>query len=127
MRSITPGRGCAGALSSQTDLDLDLLDVAAVHVAVFLGQKLAARGFEDRAQDLHFALKKPCLTLRDTTEWTETLKGSANRLVGTKPESIIRAVRTIEKNPPKVKPGLIYGDGRTAERIARSIKSYLAR
>jgi UDP-N-acetylglucosamine 2-epimerase len=74
-----------------------------------------------------FLLAKPCVTLRDTTEWMETLSGGANRLVGAKAATIELAIRAIEKNPPKVKPGQVYGDGRTAERIAREIGRYLGR
>ncbi len=101
-----------------------------VSYAQSLGLSLGARAVLTDSGGLQkeaFLLGKPCLTLRDTTEWTETLQGGANRLVGATPERIIRAVQTIEKNPPEVNPGVIYGDGRTAERIARSIKSYLDR
>lgn len=73
-----------------------------------------------------FLLGKPCVTLRDTTEWTETLKGGANRLVGADANAIVRAVRAIEKNPPVVKPGVIYGNGRSADVIAVSMQGYLA-
>jgi UDP-GlcNAc3NAcA epimerase len=72
-----------------------------------------------------FLLGKPCVTLRDTTEWMETLIGGANRLVGAKAQTIVLAVRAIEKNPPKVRPGRIYGDGRTAQRIARVVAQHL--
>lgn len=73
-----------------------------------------------------FPLGKPCVTLRDTTEWTETLAGGANRLVGADAQTIVRAIRASEEKPPKVKPGWIYGDGRTADRIAVSVARYLA-
>jgi UDP-N-acetylglucosamine 2-epimerase len=72
-----------------------------------------------------FLLGRPCMTIRDTTEWTETLKGGANRLVRARPDDLIRAARAIERNPPRVRPGKIYGDGRTAERIASMIDRHL--
>lgn len=72
-----------------------------------------------------FLLRRPCLTLRDTTEWTETTGGGANRLVGASSVAIVRAVRAVERTPPAVKPGSIFGDGRTAPRIAALIQSWL--
>jgi UDP-GlcNAc3NAcA epimerase len=72
-----------------------------------------------------FLLSKPCITIRGSTEWTETLKGGGNRLVRARPDAILRAARHIEKKPPVVAPGKIYGDGRTAERIAAAIDRHL--
>lgn len=74
-----------------------------------------------------FLLSRPCITLRDTTEWMETLSGGANRLVGSDARTILLAARAIDRKPPKVRPGVIYGDGRTAERITRLIEAHLAR
>jgi UDP-N-acetylglucosamine 2-epimerase len=101
-----------------------------VSYAESLGLSLGARAVLTDSGGLQkeaFLLGKPCLTLRDTTEWMETLEGGANRLVRADAQAIVRAVHAIEKNPPKVKPGLIYGDGRTAARIARRIERYLGR
>jgi UDP-N-acetylglucosamine 2-epimerase len=57
----------------------------------------------------------PCVTLRTTTEWVETVQTGWNRLVGTDPEAIVTAVR--EAAPQAERP-LLYGDGHAAERIA---------
>lgn len=57
-------------------------------------------------------LKLPCVTLRDETEWVETVTHGWNTLCGTNPARIIEAVRTCKK--PAIHPPL-YGDGRAAE------------
>ena len=55
----------------------------------------------------------PCLTLRDETEWVETVKAGWNTLVGTEPARIVEAARSV--TPPAARPPL-YGDGRAAAR-----------
>ena len=100
-----------------------------VSYAQSLGLSLGARAVltdSDGLQKEAFLLGRPCVTLRDTTEWTETLEGGANRLVGARAETLVLAIRAIEKKPPAVKPGRIYGDGKSAERIALSIRRYLS-
>ena len=57
----------------------------------------------------------PCLTLRDETEWVETVEAGWNRLVSPDVVSITEAVRSFV--PPAARPAL-YGDRRAAERIA---------
>jgi UDP-GlcNAc3NAcA epimerase len=57
----------------------------------------------------------PCITLRTTSEWVETIETGWNRLVGTDPELIVSAVQGA--HAPAERPDL-YGDGRAAERIA---------
>jgi UDP-N-acetylglucosamine 2-epimerase len=57
----------------------------------------------------------PCLTLRDTSEWVETLEAGWNVLVGDDPERIHAAVASFR--PPPERPPL-YGDGHAADRIA---------
>ena len=56
----------------------------------------------------------PCITLREETEWVETVATGWNVLVGAEPERLRTAIR--EFAPPAARPPL-YGDGHAAERI----------
>ena len=62
-----------------------------------------------------FYLRIPCITLRDTTEWVETLESGANRLVPPDPAAICAAA--LEQNNPVWKSPMPYGDGHAAQRI----------
>ena len=73
-----------------------------------------------------FLLGTPCVTLRDSTEWVETLESGANRLAGADPRRIAQAVSQLERRPPRWDPRRTYGDGRAADRIARIIARALA-
>jgi UDP-GlcNAc3NAcA epimerase len=64
-----------------------------------------------------FLLGVPCVTLRDRTEWVETLRHGANRLAGSDPRKVLKAVRDLERSPPRWTPGRTYGDGHAAEGI----------
>jgi UDP-GlcNAc3NAcA epimerase len=57
----------------------------------------------------------PCLTLRENTEWVETVETGWNRLVGTDTQRIVSA--TAEIGAPSQHPAL-YGDGHAADSIA---------
>ncbi|MCK4232450.1 UDP-N-acetylglucosamine 2-epimerase (non-hydrolyzing) [candidate division WOR-3 bacterium] len=67
-----------------------------------------------------YFLSRPCLTLREETEWPETLEGGWNRLVGTDPERILAALKQID--PPASSPNLgAFGDGKATERMKQEI------
>jgi UDP-N-acetylglucosamine 2-epimerase (non-hydrolysing) len=60
--------------------------------------------------------KIPCVTLRDNTEWTETVTIGANRLAGCDPRRILAAAG--EAMAAKPAWGMPFGDGAAATRIA---------
>jgi UDP-GlcNAc3NAcA epimerase len=56
----------------------------------------------------------PCLTLREETEWTETVSSGWNILVGTDPTRILNAWSDF--HPPLYRPP-VFGDGHAGDRI----------
>jgi UDP-GlcNAc3NAcA epimerase len=59
----------------------------------------------------------PCVTLRPSTEWTETVEAGWNVLVDLDAGA---AVRALEREPPAERPPL-YGDGRAGERVVAAL------
>jgi UDP-GlcNAc3NAcA epimerase len=57
----------------------------------------------------------PCITLRDETEWVETVEAGWNQLVGANAEQILSAWRGAK--PPSAQTENLYGDGGAAEKI----------
>jgi UDP-N-acetylglucosamine 2-epimerase len=64
-----------------------------------------------------FLLEVPCVTLREETEWPETVQAGWNALVGSRCEAILEAVGFPKPNPPQQNP---FGTGDAATRIALS-------
>jgi UDP-GlcNAc3NAcA epimerase len=59
----------------------------------------------------------PCITLRDTTEWTETVEAGWNVLVDLDADA---ARRALARRPPPERPPL-YGDGHAGQRVAAAL------
>lgn len=59
-----------------------------------------------------YFLRTPCITLRDETEWVETLRNGCNVLTGAEPEKIIAAAARQQVEGPW---DAVYGDGAAAE------------
>lgn len=65
-----------------------------------------------------YFMQKPCLTLRDETEWTETVTAGWNKLVGVDVDMIIHVWKNFT-SPAEQPP--IFGDGTAGEKIAEII------
>ena len=67
-----------------------------------------------------YFMKKPCITLRDETEWIETLNGNWNFVVGTDKNLILEkiSVNTFDEQ------GEYYGDGKAGEKIVNALLNY---
>jgi UDP-N-acetylglucosamine 2-epimerase (non-hydrolysing)/UDP-GlcNAc3NAcA epimerase len=60
----------------------------------------------------------PCVTMRSTTEWTETVEAGWNVLVDLDADAAVAALR---RPPPAERPPL-YGDGRAGERVVAALR-----
>ena len=66
----------------------------------------------------------PCVTLRPSTEWLDTVEAGANVLVDDDPDRIVAAARDATM-PPQPPP--LYGDGHASERIADALYTLVPR
>jgi len=68
-------------------------------------------------------LQVPCVTLRDETEWVETVELGWNRLVGSRPRDILAGWRQLVASacPPPATP---YGGGHAAELIVEHFATF---
>ena len=67
-----------------------------------------------------YFLNKPCITLRDETEWIETLNGNWNFIVGTSKEKIINKSLVDVFGEQRS----YYGDGKAGEKIVNALMNY---
>jgi len=70
-----------------------------------------------------YLLGVPCVTLRDSTEWVETVEAGWNTLVDLDPAAALAA---LELRPPEDRPEL-YGGGHAAERVCEVLGAYTQR
>jgi UDP-N-acetylglucosamine 2-epimerase (non-hydrolysing)/UDP-GlcNAc3NAcA epimerase len=67
-----------------------------------------------------YLLGVPCVTMRDTTEWVETIEAGWNVLVDLDKDAALAA---LERVPPDERPEL-YGGGHAAERVRDVVSAY---
>ena len=63
----------------------------------------------------------PCFTLREETEWVETVESGWNVLVGTETGKIVEEVKRKRRRKPPRKGTQLFGDGRASEKIVQSL------
>jgi UDP-GlcNAc3NAcA epimerase len=66
----------------------------------------------------------PCFTLRDETEWMETIQSGWNILVGSEMKTIVDEVRRRKGRKSPLKKRGIFGDGKASEKIVQIIVEY---
>lgn len=66
-----------------------------------------------------YVLGVPCVTVREETEWPETVDAGWNVLAGSEPESVLEAVL---RAPPASERPPVFGDGHAAERIVELLR-----
>ncbi len=67
-----------------------------------------------------YFFKKPCITLREETEWTELVDAGYNKLCGTTPDLMTDAARDFFAEAPVFQQGL-YGNGNASAKIAKAL------
>jgi UDP-GlcNAc3NAcA epimerase len=72
-------------------------------------------------KEAYFA-KVPCVTLRDQTEWTETIEAGWNQLVNPLTDNLPEILANVESGKPIEN---LYGDGEAAKKIIAIMKSHL--
>ena len=82
-----------------------------------LGHARAALTDSGGVQKEAYLAGVPCVTMRDTTEWVETVEAGWNVLVDL---DAAAAVAALDRRPPEERPPL-YGDGRAGARVVAAL------
>lgn len=94
-------------------LDMVMLEKHAAKIVTDSG------GVQKEAYFLH----KPCITLRDETEWVETVKAGWNVICGADRQKIMDAIQNF--NPAGV-PGKFFGEGNASKLMLEYIQKFKA-
>ena len=72
-----------------------------------------------------YLLGIPCVTLRETTEWVETVELGWNKLVKAEAAEIVKILRSFK--PDSKINREIFGDGNAREKIVKTLRTFLNR
>ncbi|HTH21144.1 MAG TPA: UDP-N-acetylglucosamine 2-epimerase, partial [Nitrososphaeraceae archaeon] len=70
-----------------------------------------------------YLLKVPCVTMRKSTEWVETVKGQWNILTGVDSKKIVDAVK--RRSPTSSYSKSNFGNGKTSQIVSKLISSII--
>lgn len=73
-------------------------------------------------KEAYFA-KVPCFTLRDETEWIETVEVGWNQLVNPLKDNLVDQINSFEEREYR---NNLYGDGKAGKKIAQIIRDYFS-
>src|SRR5262245_56216420 len=63
----------------------------------------------------------PCLTLRDNTEWVETVSAGWNQLVGAHPDQLTESAEAVLARSTELPRPPLFGDGQASLRIIQAL------
>jgi UDP-N-acetylglucosamine 2-epimerase len=112
------------------DLYKDLIDLKNIKITKPMGYIDFLRLIQDSykvvtdsggVQKEAYLCSVPCITIRKSTEWVETLDGGWNKLCRFRKNDIVDTVLQQDSKLGKNNSKTIYGDGNTSEIIRESI------
>ncbi len=111
--------GLAEAVASDPNI-IDIDPVPYIEGVTLLRNAAAMITDSGGMQKEAYFLGVPCVTLRDQTEWVETVEHGWNTLAGTDPEVLLAAAAARPR--PSERPA-VYGEGHAAEEIVAAIEN----
>ena len=74
-------------------------------------------------KEAYFA-EKCCITLRDQTEWVETVAAGTNLIVGSNPELILSGAESFLKDHDVRSFPPLYGQGNAGKKVVEALLSF---
>lgn len=103
------------------ELDVQIIDpVGYLEMLWLVGRSSLVLTDSGGLQKEAYFLGKPCVTIRDTTEWRELIDADVNVLAGADDERIVEEARA-RNGSTVANDGSLYGGGNAADRIAQSL------